>query len=221
VAIKKVKVELGPADIKAPNFKQFQAKIVGTACFVSNNFSEEARSMLAEGMSKPVEAKQTKKKREPKNFQKEYEGSLHKSTDGWFGIPTTSFRAALIRACSLVGLEMTKAKMTINIVPDGFEKDGKPLVKITKGKPVRFDAYVRNANGSPDIRARGQFAKGWECVLVIHYDADFITASSIANLILRAGAQIGVGAGRPFSTMSNGQGWGTFELADARKFKAA
>ena len=169
---KKTAVVMGPAVIKAPNFKLFEAKIVGTACFVSNNFSEEARTQLAEGMANPVEKTQTKKKRDPKNFQKEYEGSLHQAHEDasgesatWYGIPATSFRAALIRACSLVGLEMTKAKMTINVLPDGFEKDGKPLVRISKGKPVKFEAYVRNSNGSPDIRSRGQFAKGWECTL--------------------------------------------------------
>jgi hypothetical protein len=32
------------------------------------------------------------------------------------------------------------------------------------------------------------------------------------NLISRVGEQVGIGAGRPDSKMSAGQGWGTFRL---------
>lgn len=213
---KKRNESTGPIELSAPNYKVFVAKIVGTAPFVSNNFSEEARTQLADSMAAGSAAKQTKNKREPKDFQKGYEGSLHKDAKAnWHGIPATAFRAALVRACSLVGLEMTKAKMTIFVLADGFENDGKPLVKITKGKPKRFDAYCRNANGSPDIRARAQWDAGWEAVLQIRYDADFVTEKTVASLVQRAGISVGVGAGRPFSTDSCGQGWGTFDLADA------
>jgi hypothetical protein len=32
------------------------------------------------------------------------------------------------------------------------------------------------------------------------------------NLLDRAGQQVGIGAGRPFSKKSVGQGWGTFSV---------
>jgi len=80
---------------------------------------------------------------------------------------------------------------------------------------------VNNANGSPDIRARGSWPPGWRCTLRIKYDADSFTPSTIANLIVRAGISIGVGAGRPFSSHSCGMGWGTFELYDKEEAEAA
>ena len=52
----------------------------------------------------------------------------------------------------------------------------------------------------------------WEADLTVEFDADTITAESVVNLLDRAGRQVGVGEGRPFSKNSNGQGWGTFSV---------
>jgi len=50
-------------------------------------------------------------------------------------------------------------------------------------------------------------------------DIDFLarqtpgfSGADIANLVLRAGIQVGIGEGRPFSKNSCGMGWGTFEI---------
>lgn len=207
--------------IKAPNFRVLQCKIRGTAPFVSNNFSQEAIEQMAADQAAGEKAKQGKAKREPKDFEKGYEGSKHVADEGWCGLSAGALRAALIRACSMVGIEMTKAKQCFFVLPDGFEKGrGTPLVKITKGKPERFDSYVRNANGSADIRSRARWNAGWEAVINVRYDADMFDETMIANLIQRAGISVGIGAGRPFSTMSAGCGWGTFEIADAEKRSA-
>lgn len=107
---------------------------------------------------------------------------------------------------------MTKARMCVFILPDGFEKDGTPLVKITKGKPERFDSYVRNDGGGPDIRPRAKWDVGWELKLRVRFDSEIFSKDTIINLIARAGISVGVGAGRPFSKDSNGMGWGTFEI---------
>jgi hypothetical protein len=48
--------------------------------------------------------------------------------------------------------------------------------------------------------------------VTVQFDADMITAQSIVNLLDRAGKQVGIGAGRPFSKKSVGQGWGTFSV---------
>lgn len=84
-----------------------------------------------------------------------------------------------------------------------------------------FLKHVRNSNGSTDIRSRARFAPGWECVVPIKYDADFLSAESVSNLLNRAGISVGVGAGRPFSTMSVGQNWGTWELKNVEHRSAA
>jgi len=93
---------------------------------------------------------------------------------------------------------MTKAKMCFFILADGYERlRGTPLVKILQREPERFDAYVRNSNGSADIRARARWTRGWECVLRVRFDKDLFSAETVANLVERAGISVGVGAGPP------------------------
>jgi hypothetical protein len=223
--------------IKAPEFTILQIPIIGTAPFVSNAFGYEAQEMMkaeqllgSEG-SKKKKAQENKAK-PPKDFEKGFHESMHQATfdergaalakkDYWYGIPSTSFKAALVRACCVCGVEMTKAKMCVFVMADGFESDGTPLVRITKGAPVRFDKYVRLANGKPDIRARGRWDTGWESNLRVRFDASLMTQETIANLVVRAGISVGVGAGRPFSTSSVGQGWGTFEISPTYQEAAA
>jgi hypothetical protein len=225
MAMKKKADVGGIIEIKPPNFLIAEFEIIGTAPFVANKFAEEAKQQMRDAMALGGKAKARKKaeERPPKDFQKDYEGSMHKAKDAdWYGIPATAFKAAIVRACSHVGIEMTRAKQCLFLVQDGFGEDGTtPLMRITHGKPEYFEAYVNNANGSPDIRARGSWPPGWRCTLRIKYDADSFTPSTIANLIVRAGISIGVGAGRPFSSHSCGMGWGTFELYDKEEAEAA
>jgi hypothetical protein len=221
MAMAKKKTETKDIRITAPNYHVLKTTLVGTAPFVSNNFAQEAEDEMREKQEAGQSAKTGGKNREAKDFKKGFLGSLHESEDGWYGIPATAFRAALIRACAVVGVEMTKAKMCVFVEADGYEKGrGTPLVKIVKGKPEQFISPVRNANGSIDLRSRAKFAPGWEVTIRVRYDADLFKQEMIANLINRAGISVGVGAGRPFSTASAGQGWGTFEIKDAVKKSA-
>jgi len=199
--------------VTAPNYRDLLVKIVGTAPFVSNNFSEESKEQMKIAMTLGDQGKSAKGPRKPKDFEAGYRGSMHVSTQGWQGIPMISFRAAMVRACSMAKVEMTKAKQAFFVLADGQEVgSGKPLVKITKGEPQRFEEYVRNDGGKPDIRARALWEPGWEAVLQIQYDADFASQQTVLNILHRAGTSVGVGAGRPFSTNSVGQGWGTFRI---------
>jgi hypothetical protein len=205
--------------VTPPNYKIVRAKIIGTAPFVSNNFSAEAAEQMKIEMEKGDQGKSAKGPKKPKDFEAGYHGSMHMSTEEWPGIPATSFRAAMIRACSMVKIPMTIARLAFFIMADGDElHNGKPLVKITKGDPKRFDAYVRNDNGKIDIRARALWEPGWEAYVTIKYDADYASQETVINILARAGMTVGVGAGRPSSTNSAGQGWGTFEIKEVGTF---
>lgn len=211
--------------INAPNMQTALVAILGTTNYVTNNFgAEAAEQMRADqergSVDKPAGGGRSKKK-PPKDFEKGYRDSLHQSTEGWYGIPVIAFRAACVRAAQLCGIEMTRAKMCIFVKADGFDADGKGLVRITKGEPEMFVAPVRNSGGKIDMRARGRFAPGWEATVSLQFDADFMSLSSAVNLLARAGEQVGVGAGRPFSTMSSGQGWGQFTVNTEAKSGAA
>ncbi len=150
-----------------------------------------------------------KTKKEAKDFKAIYEGAKHKmAKGGGCGIPAPAFRNAMVRACSMVGFKMTQAKCSIFIEPDGFDAgDGTPLVAITKGKPHYAEHYVRIQN-TTDIRPRPMWDEGWEATVRVRFDADQFTVEDIANLLYRAGQQVGIGEGRPFSKDSCGMGWG-------------
>lgn len=197
--------------ITAPNLRRISIPIVGTAPYVQNKFSQRARDAMRSKMTEGAQAKKGKQ-RAPKDFDAEFEGAMHVSDEGWVGIPASAFRNGIIDACRLVGFKMTHAKMAVFIVPDGLDADdGQPLVRILTGKPVKVELAVRNESGVADIRARPMW-KQWTATLVVEFDADLFTEQDVANLVLRLGHQVGIGAGRPFSKESAGLGWGLFTI---------
>lgn len=202
----------GVAVIKPANIVRTTLRIRGTAPLVVNNFSFKARQKMMADMATPKSAKKAKTERPPRDYQDDFMQARHLSVDGWDGIACPAFRAAMIDACRTVGLVMTKAKMSVFVIPDGFDKaDGTPLVRIDAGEPERTESLVRNDNGSADIRIRPMWRE-WAANVTLEFDADMITADSVVNLLDRAGRQVGVGEGRPFSKNSVGQGWGTFTV---------
>ncbi len=201
--------------IPAPNFKSAEFTIEGTAPFVSNNFSQEAQDMMKEKTQK-LSGASGKSKRPPKDFNADYEGSKHISTDGWMGFVCSSLRKAAISACGIVGFKMTHAKKGIFIRPAGFDKhSGEPLVQII-GECHMVQHPVRLATGAADIKSRAMFDT-WSAKFVVDYDGDMFSVTDLYNLFMRAGLQVGIGAGRPDSTNSAGMGWGTFKIASVRE----
>lgn len=198
--------------ISPPKFETATVRIVGTAPYVQHKFSAKARNTIIETQLLGSQAKKGRK-RDPKDFNAIYEGAMHKSREGWHGIPASAFRNALISACRIVGFKMTLAKLSLFVEADGFDPDdGTPLVKITKGEPKQHFAAARNDNGSTDIRCRPMWDEGWEARLRIRWDAEQFSATDVVNLLARVGQQVGVGEGRPDSRMSAGLGWGTFKI---------
>lgn len=202
----------GIAIVHAANIVRATFRINGTAPYVQAKFSAKAKQKMMSDMSTPKAQKKAKTEREPRNYDRDFIEAQHISTAGWNGIPCPAFRAAMIDACRTVGMVMTKAKMSVFVVADGFDKDeGTPLVKLLGKKPERTEMLVRNDNGGADIRIRPMWRE-WAADVTVEFDADMITAESVVNLLDRAGRQVGVGEGRPFSKNSVGQGWGTFTV---------
>lgn len=202
--------------IPAPKMRIAEFTLRGTAPYVSNKFSGEAREMMRAKQAMGAQAKKGAPK-EAKDFDKCFRESMHQLPDGTYGVPASCFRLALISACRLVGYKMTLAKLALFVLQDGFDADpgdSSPLVRFSKGEPEKFEAAVRNETGVADIRARGRWAPGWEIKLRVRYDADLFQESDVRNLLTRVGMQVGIGAGRPDSKESAGQGWGTFEIVE-------
>lgn len=198
--------------VTAPRLRTVQFEIEGVTPYVSNNFSAEAQNTMRDGQVAGGQAK-SKRTRKPKDFDAAYLGSIHFSSEGWPGIPCSAFRNAMISGCRLVGYKMTIAKMSVFVLPDGFDRyDGTPLVKFTNGEPRHVEHHVRQNLTSTDIRARGMWDPGWRANVRVQWDEDQFSLSDVTNLLLRAGTQVGVGAGRPDSHTSNGMGWGLFKV---------
>lgn len=196
--------------ITAPDIRTVVFNIKGTAPYVQARFSEKARNIMMEKMAAGSVAK-GKRVREARDFDNDCEQAKHVSSDGWCGIPAGAFRQAMISACRLVGFKMTLAKLSVFVEADGFDAvDGVPLVKL-HGVSEKNVMAVRNATGVADIRARPMWRE-WGAQVRVRYDAQQFTADDVANLMLRVGAQVGIGEGRPDSRESAGLGWGTFAL---------
>lgn len=199
--------------IKAPNLTTAKFSICGNAPYVQNAFPAKAREMMRAKQAAGSTAKKGAK-REAKDFAECYEQAQHRSRDGWHGIPAAGIRAALISACRLVGFQMTRAKLSVFVVADGFDTlDGTPLVRI-HGEPHYVEHAVRNESGVADIRPRPMWDE-WTAEVTLRWDADQFTTVDVANLLHRAGLQVGIGEGRPDSKNSAGMGWGTFDVLGA------
>jgi hypothetical protein len=201
--------------ISPPNFHRIQLRLIGTAPYVQARFS--AKSMQAM-MAKHAAGSTAKKggKKEPRDFDEDFRQAQHISEDGWVGVPAAAIRNACIDVCRMVGFKMTHARMSVFCEADGIDVvDGAPLVMLDAPPPERLDMATRNATGVADIRVRPMWRK-WALNIVLRFDADQFTSNDVVNLISRAGEQVGIGEGRPFSKSSNGLGYGTFEVAKSK-----
>ncbi len=195
--------------IKAPNFQTVEFKIKGTAPYVQLRFSEKVKAGILKKMA--TEGKAKKADREVRDYQAEYQRAMYESEEGWRGIPASAFRNAMVSACRTVNFKMTLAKLSVFVAADGFDKfEGTPLVKI-EGVPELCHHVVRNSTGVIDVRTRAMW-KTWSARVCLKYDADQFSQADIANLLMRVGAQVGIGEGRPDSKNSTGMGWGLFDL---------
>ena len=202
--------------ITPANIRTGEIWIKGTSPLVVHKFSDKAKSMIRAKQAAGSTAN-TKKAKAAKDFDEVFNGARHISFDGWDGFPASAIRSACIRACTLVGFKMTMAKLSIFVEADGYDMtEGSPLIRIIGDEPRQLESMVRLATGVCDISVRPQWIE-WGARLRIRYDADQFTASDVANLINRAGIQVGICEGRPSSTNSNGCGWGTFEISTEKE----
>lgn len=195
--------------VPAPRFRTLAIHIEGTAPYMQARFSHKALQAMRDKMEAGSTAK-SKRTREARDFEEDFRQAQHISEEGWRGIPAAAFRNACIDSCRMVGFKMTHARMSIFIEADGYDHlDGSPLVEIVGDEPQKTEMAVRNATGVVDIRARPMWRK-WGALLRVRFDLDQFTDEDVINLLTRAGQQVGVGEGRPFSKSSNGMGYGLF-----------
>lgn len=201
--------EEGHMAIAPPNLPVAEFTIYGTAPYVQCKFSAKAKREIMQAQTESQGKKRGKK--EPRNFDEDYGNAFHRMEDGSYGIPCSAIRNAMISACRVAGFVMTRAKLSIFALPDGFDADdGQPLIYID-GEPERNESYVRPQTDVTTIAIRPMW-RVWSSTFRLKWDADQFSHQDVCNLLERAGQQVGIGEGRPDSKKSNGQGWGTFTL---------
>ena len=201
--------------IKAPNFGErvFEIKALAGTPLVIHRFSVKVKNQMKLKMEtgKPAESK---KNREARSTDDLYNEARYVSKDGWDGFHAGAIRNALISACRLVGFKMTLAKMSIFVIPDGWDSTEPqiPLIRI-KGNPIKQEDMARVETGQPYVTVRAAY-HDWAARVRIRWDADQFTISDVTNLLARVGLQVGIGEGRPDSKNSAGMGWGLFEVVE-------
>jgi hypothetical protein len=197
--------------ISAPNFEHATFTIRGETPYMQARFGAKAMQAMRDKMTAESTARKGTK-REPRDFARDFAEAQHRSSEGWIGIPAPALRNACIDACRMVGFQMTRAKMSIFILPDGFDAvDGTPLIALIADEPEQVEMVTRNATGVADIRVRPMW-RTWSARVTVRYDADQFTIQDVTNLLSRAGQQVGIGEGRPFSKSSAGLDFGRFTL---------
>lgn len=196
---------------------EFQIK--GKTPYMQLQFSEKSRNKMMASQAAGEKAK-SKKARAERDFADDYKNAKHVSTEGWHGIPATALKSAMVSACRLCGVPMTRAKLLLHVQADGYDvKSLDQLIKI-EGTPEIDIRPVKNANGSTDLRVRALW-KEWSAIVRVEYDSGCISVEDVLQLLYRAGRQVGIGEGRPDSKKSTGLGLGLFdvEVAGAEKAK--
>lgn len=195
--------------IAPPNISRAAFDVYGTAPYVQNKFSGTKMQQMLDAQMKTKAT--SRKAKDPRDPDADYEGAIHRTPDGKYGIPAPAFRSAMISACRVAGFQMTKAKLSVFVEADDFDVDDGTGLVFIKGKPEMAKHPVRLESGVASIAIRPMWRE-WSARVVIRWDADQFSQSDVANLLERAGQQVGVGEGRPDSKKSHGMGWGTFTL---------
>lgn len=211
-------IEKVQVNIKAPNIKTAVFHVVGTAPMVVHRFSHKVKQQMLSKMEAGSTARKGKQ-REAANLEDIYNEARYISKDGWDGFNASAVRCSMISACRLVGFKMTLAKLSLFVVPDGWDaKEPEiPLVRLY-GKSRRLETRANVETGQAYITIRPCYDK-WEVRVQIRYDADQFTVEDVTNLLSRVGTQVGWCEGRPDSKNSAGMGWGTFKVMEHEEVK--
>lgn len=200
------KIEISP-----PNFKTLSLRINGTSPLMMHKFSAKMRRQIEE---KQTATSKISKRREPKDYEAEFNAARYISDEGWDGVPAGAIRASMIAACRKVqGLPMTQAKGAFFIIAQGHDKEDRtPLIRI-HGKPVHDTRPVRLESGVADLRNRPRY-DDWFMEFAVQFDADMLSGQDVCNLLARAGAQVGIGELRPQGPNSYGGDFGCWQVQE-------
>ncbi len=176
--------------------------IVGLTPLLMHRWSAKSRQQMAD-----KQQGKTKRKKEPKDPQAEYEDAFYRLEDGQPGFPAGGFKAATVGAArNYESVSMVQLKHGLFIIGEGKEQ----LVRI-EGEPEFTEMPVRIAMGTSDLRYRPLFFP-WSATLTVEYTSVQITKESVVALVDAGGRWGGVGEYRPSSPKSHTGNYGRYQV---------
>ncbi len=185
---------------------EHKVAIVGQSMLVTHKWSQKAIKQIRD-----KKAGSRSRIREVCVPEEEFEAATYKLEDGTFGVPTMSVKCAVISAAHKdLGVTKIAIRQGLFLFDDGYDIDeGKGLLRIHDSERVMREDLVRVVGGAPDLRYRPSWAPGWRLELRMLIDEDKLTATSVINLLERAGFGVGLCEGRP---EKSGGEWGRFQV---------
>lgn len=187
-----------------------QIRVIGDTPVITHPWSEKAKKMMLDTMTKENSVKE----REPKNPVAEFIDSCYwiegapeeKNEAGFeaavangarFGIKAESFKEAAANAVYRLGWVKNKVDIKSAFFIDGISVGADTLVEIHSDTPIMREDVTRVGMGKPDLRYRPQF-NNWYVDLTIRLTANGkFKAQDIINAINAGGYACGVGEWRP------------------------
>lgn len=177
-------------ELKPLNLKTLEVRLEGRTGLITHAWSEKAKKQMLD-----KQQKKNVKAREIRDPEAEYESGFYHFPGGGYGFPSIGVKGCLIGiAHKDYGVEKTLIRKAIYVHGEPDE-NGMQLVKINGEPKMRQDMVVIGM-GTSDLRYRPEFMP-WTMDITLDYNADFITADSIVNLLNLAGFGIGLGEWRP------------------------
>lgn len=186
-------------EIPRPNRTTLKVRIRNQpgSTLITNPLSEKATAGI-----KDKQLKKAKTAQAAKNPEELFEAALYR-VNGTYGFPAGALKKAMVSAANIADLPMTMAKKAFFVMGD--------IVPFTKcSKPKMREDFPRLPNGNIDWRIRAEFDT-WEQEHTILFNANYISAEQIINLVDLAGFHCGFGEMRPFAPKSSGS-HGMFEV---------
>jgi hypothetical protein len=204
--------------ITAPDIQTAIFTIEGTAPLVVHRFAHKAKQAMIDKVEEGTKPNKGKKVHEAADPDALYNAARYISREGWDGFNVAAVRCAMIRACSLVNFKMTIAKMGLFVEADGRDAQDPEygLVRI-QGKPRKLESVVRVPSTGASMVVFRPIYDEWKAEIRVRFDRSLLSIADVANLLARAGEQVGLCEGRPSSSNSAGMGWGTFRIVNEKQ----
>ena len=191
----------GTVTIPALRMARINVRIKGVTPLITHRFSEDVLEKMAAEQQGAA-----KVKKPPRDPEAECASACYRTPEGRYGFPAAGVKKAMVTAGQrFAGEKGTELYGAFSIPVE--------LLELECGAPrMREDRVVLGGmSRTSSIAYRPEFTP-WETVVPLLFNADFISADQLVNLLRLAGFSVGIGDWRVEKKGSFGQ----FEVAEVK-----